>query len=550
MIDRFVYKLILLLIISTAVSSVLFTIGFFLFESQFESAFINFFTLNDQSSKIESLVTPSKVLAINFVVFLCSITLISKFKKISHFIFDELKWFLQILNDVVLTAFKSKAGLIIIIPTTALLFLAYTFTVTYDEALSYSLFISRGPLVSITYYPVPNNHVFFSLISTLITSIFSFDPVFLMRLLSIISFVLSAFFIFRILNIFISTDLSILICSLSIVMPFTMYYGFLGRGYSLITLLFFISTYILSLQSINKKNDLKIGIFSFLSAIGIFTIPTYIYAFFIHLVLIFFLIKKNTIQIILKSLIITTLMALTFYSPIIIFSGLDALVNNEYVESQNRIQLLNKLPKFIFETFSQIFNSRIIAVLFLINILLIGTKCLSRYKSKFDQIILIIFFTPILLISFQGVQPPPRIFIFWYSIFILSSYIYFFRDTKFFQYVNPIFIALSLQIVILLKTIDFPQSMVLNDPYAVKYSEIISKDQISILSSVDHMNTFLLYEKSKNNYRDMKVHYVPKFYSGNIQENYDWVILNKGEPAPVGYKNLYNENGWIFYIKH
>lgn len=299
--NRFIYPLIMFLLGMTVISSILFTVCF-LFEDQIEAKFIAFFMLNDQSSKFENILTPSRVLAVNSVIFLCSISLILKFKQIIDLIADELKWFVRIFNDVIFSVVKSKAGLVIILPTATLFFLAYTFTVTYDEALSYSLFISRGHLVSMTYYPVPNNHIFFSLISTFVTSLPSSDPVFLMRSISVISYVLSACFILKLLNIFMSKELSILICALYLVMPFTLYYGFLGRGYSFITLLFFLSLYILCVQSIDKKHDLKIGIFSVLSAIGIYTIPTYVYAFFINLALILFFLKANSILIVCKSI--------------------------------------------------------------------------------------------------------------------------------------------------------------------------------------------------------------------------------------------------------
>ncbi len=545
--NRFISQLIVLILIAIASYAIFFTVGFYLFENRIEAALINFSTLNEQSSKFETIVTPSKVLAINSIILFCSITLIYKFKKISDLIVNEWKWFIGIFNDVILSVVKSKTGLIIIFPTAALLFLASTFTVTYDEALSYSLFISRGPLVSITYYPVPNNHIFFSLMSTFITSIFSYDPVLLMRLFSVISFVISGFFIFRLLNIFLLKEVSILICALYLVMPFTLYYGFLGRGYSFIALLFFISAYILCVQNIEKTYDFKIGIFSFLSAIGIYTIPSYLYAFFINLVLILFFLKVNSIKVLFKSIILTFSMALILYAPVIVFSGIDALINNEYVESQNRVKIFYELPNFIFETFTKIFNSKILAILFLLNMLIIGIKSLSKYKSSFDRVILIIFLVPIILITLQGVQPPPRVFTFWYSILVLSSYIYFYKQTNFFQNINPVFVSIFIQILILFNTVEFPKKMVFNDPFAAKYSEIISRDHISILSTVDHINTFLLYEKTKNKYQNMKVNYAQKNDDWNVQEKYDWVILNKGESAPAGYQEIYNENEWVFY---
>jgi hypothetical protein len=539
--------LVKLIFIALAVSCLGFAVAFFLFEIDIENFLIAFFSLNEQASKFKYIVTPQKVLMISAIIFITSLIAIYKMTYIKEYIAKELFWFHAICKDVILSTLRIKTGILIVLPAAVLLILALTFTVTYDEALSYSMFISRGPLISIAYYPVPNNHIFFSLLSTLLTSLISLDPILIMRLLSIFSFIMSFFFIYKFLTLIVSKEVSTLISAIYIAMPFSIYYGFLGRGYSLLVLIFFVCTYIIFLQIAENKQTLKIGVFSILSAIGIFTIPTYIYAFLINIVFIFLSRRKGSFQPIAKSILLTFGISIIFYSPAIIFSGVDAIVSNEYVESKNRIQLFYNLPSFIFETFAIVVNSKPFAQFFLFSMLIIAIKYCSKYRAKMDKVILTLFFVPILLIVLQGVQPPPRVFIFWYSLAILPFYIFIYNEQRFFKFVNPLLLSICIQVIVLTKTFGFPQTMIFNDPFAAKYSSIIAEDKISILSSVDHMNTFLLYEKSINNYQDMRVQYQQNVTIKDKKINYDWIILNSGEPAPLNYQEIYNENGWVFF---
>ncbi|MDA9927804.1 hypothetical protein N9D92_02535 [Gammaproteobacteria bacterium] len=539
--------LVKLFFIAFAISCLGFAVAFFLFEIEIENFLIAFFSFNEQASKFKYIVTPQKVLMISAIVFIATLIGIYKITYIKEYLTRELFWFLAVCKDVILSTLRIKTGILIVLPAAVLLTLASTFTVTYDEALSYSMFISRGPLISIAYYPVPNNHIFFSLLSSLLTSLISLDPILIMRLLSIFSFIISFFFIYKFLTLIVSKEASTLISAVYIVMPFSIYYGFLGRGYSLLLLIFFTCTYIIFLQIAENKQTLKIGVFSILSAIGIFTIPTYIYAFLVNIVFILLFSRSSSFQPIAKSMILTFGISTVFYSPAIIFSGLDAIVGNEYVESKNRVHLFYKLPSFIFETFVIIFNSKPFAQFFLFSILIIAIKYFSKYRAKMDKIILTLFFVPILLIVLQGVQPPPRVFFFWYSLAILPFYIFLYNEQRLFKFANPFLLAICIQVIVLTKTFGFPQTMIFNDPFAAKYSSIIAEDKISILSSVDHMNTFLLYEKSINNYQDMRVQYQEKVTEKDKKINYDWIILNSGEPTPLNYQEIYNENGWVFF---
>src|SRR5205823_540626 len=86
---------------------------------------------------------------------------------------------------------KISLSLVFIAIVALRIFYWYKFPLFTDEAFSYVYFVSRGFLVSATYYPGPNNHVFYSELCTF-TDLFFNDPLWVMRLPSfLISMVLS-----------------------------------------------------------------------------------------------------------------------------------------------------------------------------------------------------------------------------------------------------------------------------------------------------------------------------------------------------------------------
>ena len=87
----------------------------------------------------------------------------------------------------------------------------------------------------------------------------------------------------------------------------------------------------------------------------------------------------------------------------------------------------------------------------------------------------------------------------------------------------------------------------MNDPFASKYSRILSGDNVSILTNVDHMSVFLKYQKVTNGFKDMDVVYKKNISNNDSFKNFNWIIVENCTFAPKGYLKIYEENYWCFY---
>ena len=256
---------------------------------------------------------------------------------ISKFISTEVLFFDKILY--------SKFYLLLVFPLALNLYLIITLPITYDEAWTYNNFISKGLLVSVSYYPMPNNHVLYNAISSIINLFFNSNSIYIFRLISCFFYILSIYVFLKILLLrgkkFLK--LNYLILSLAPLTLITIYQSSLARGYSLLLFLFLVC--ILILLSITKKDKFyKWVCWAIFTSLCFFTNPAYFYT---HLVicLIIFLFIQNSF----KNLVIGNALSFIFtvflYSPIIIFQGFDFLLK---IKTTDELSYLNYL-KHIFE---------------------------------------------------------------------------------------------------------------------------------------------------------------------------------------------------------
>ena len=66
----------------------------------------------------------------------------------------------------------SRGKFVLTIPLACSIYYAIRLPVTYDEAWTYLYFTINSPLVSASFYPAPNNHILFSLLARVTTSLF------------------------------------------------------------------------------------------------------------------------------------------------------------------------------------------------------------------------------------------------------------------------------------------------------------------------------------------------------------------------------------------
>lgn len=287
--------------------------------------------------------------------------------------------------------------------------------ITYDEASNYMLFSRKGIKFCMSYYLAPQNHILHSILTAisiklpLATTLSLRLPSFLVGTLCLISFVLVIYRLFDLATSFVS------VIFFGFSAP-VLVYGTLARGYSLQILCAIFSFYaFIELYSSRASPKLRnFFILGVSSIIGHYTIPCYLYvtAPVYIIVAIKFLIenkRKSIVRLIWLSIIVGVI-TLLLYIPVFLQTGIDSLINNQFVAPKARGQVLSEL----IPHFKAVFNSLIsltlwksVMVLSLtISLLLFSLKD-QENKSKVIAITFYLMACPVILLA-HSVVPFPR----------------------------------------------------------------------------------------------------------------------------------------------
>jgi hypothetical protein len=212
-----------------------------------------------------------------------------------------------------------------------------TLPISYDEAWTYLNFTSTNVFVSASYYPAPNNHILFSLLTNF-SALLPLPPKVAVRfpnlLISIGSFWI-VLYIFRAL--FRSGIAVFLTVSLYVSYPFSLY-STQGRGYLLYILFAGLSFYFMYTNRYKKSKNRWI-LFGLSSLLGLYTIPSFIYASAsIGLCgALWFLCTKDWTGLLKFGItgILTGILTITAYIPVFLVNGLSAVTNNPFVEEKS-----------------------------------------------------------------------------------------------------------------------------------------------------------------------------------------------------------------------
>lgn len=228
---------------------------------------------------------------------------------------------------------------------------AIQFPISYDEAWTYLNFTGKSILSSASYYPAPNNHIFFSVLTNIAHVIPISDPKIKMRFISILSSVLSSYIFFKLLTRFYSKKISLYTTALFTFSYPVALYSIQARGYEMLLLFSLIAIYttVSYIQNAQRKY-LVIYLLSIIA--GFYTIPTFLY-FFASLQLFILCHCLVTKQIaLLKKFMIADLIAgfmvLILYAPVIFINGISAITENPYVKSISFSSVTVQLPAHLF----------------------------------------------------------------------------------------------------------------------------------------------------------------------------------------------------------
>lgn len=218
-----------------------------------------------------------------------------------------------------------------------LLYLAYTLPVHYDEWYSYRHFSSAPLATTISFYPGTNNHVFYNLIAHFFVWPHSLVS-FFMRLPSVIAAILTIWYLYKLCKNYTSNFSAWLVVLAYSTSYNVILYAVEARGYAFVNL-FTVLAIEQAVQFCAKapgiKNYLK---FAVVQALGLFTVPTFIYALVpIYLFLSFyFLISAQYNRLFSVALLagLSILVSTILYGPIILSGGLETLLHTTSTEGK------------------------------------------------------------------------------------------------------------------------------------------------------------------------------------------------------------------------
>ena len=423
----------------------------------------------------------------------------------------------------------------------------YAQPITNDEAFTFLNYVNPGFAAAISYYNLTNNHILHSILCN-IFNLLPISPVYSLRITSLLASSISLFIAFLFYRRYLSTKAAFIAFVLYALMPVSVQYGFLARGYSLLLLFTFISTAaLLSLTNNSKNKKYNWIIYIISSSLGFYSIPVYIHVFASQIIfyLAYLIINKqklNSYKPLIANIIIISLLVAMLYSPVVIISGLNSLIGNEYVQPIGFSQFISEFKIFLIHLPSWFFAGNIYLSV-VVYTMVLGGIVYSFFKNRILFLVIIsAFFTPLCLNFALRVMPLNRIFIF-ILIFIslaLGLFIEFIEKAAIrrkirIHWILYAFTALMVFIMITdLNTHCRLHAEKNNKAYT--FANLISSNSSIYSTNTVRYYTFL---KFKAQFLDMKdIHLYRKNFDGNFP--YIYISENKDKNEHIVKKSKYH----------
>lgn len=297
-----------------------------------------------------------------------------------------------------------------------------------DEAYNFNHFVLAGFKNIISEY-TPNNHIFHTLLVRLSYLTLGPEP-WKIRLPAFIAGIIVIILTYLFFRFYYNERVALLASGLVATSPLPIDFSANARGYTL-SILFFLLIFILSLsiaQSRNFYKSLSKSLaFSVASALGFYTIPTFLYPFGVVCMWWLFLILKKEpgerikfFLLLIALVAITALLTALLYLPVVLNSGIEVLISNPTVKPLPRVDFWERLktswkPNWLLLNlgFPTLISEVLLAGFFLSFLNRKLTEERKDYPNLFLPVIL--FIVPALFI--QKVVPYARVWLFLYPIY-------------------------------------------------------------------------------------------------------------------------------------
>ncbi|MDJ1483526.1 glycosyltransferase family 39 protein [Cytophagaceae bacterium YF14B1] len=288
-----------------------------------------------------------------------------------------------------------------------------TIPISYDEAWTYLNFSSKPIFVTLTYYPAPNNHILF----TLLTDIFSHLPIptqIALRLPNWFVLLLTGWVSLLILRDWFSSSTALVgMCLFMISYPVQLY-SLQARGYLLYILLGMLAFY-LTYKIITRSDIRQYQVpFIVVCVLGFYVMPSFLYvAFSCSVSILFFLLQDQTWKkwkTLFVSFLWIVILTVCLYLPVFLVSGVKSVYDNPYVKRYVFTEALTKLIPHLQATANWLvgYFSNYSYLLLIVIVMGLVVYSISRKFQPLTIISLIFLVCPAVIIMFHKAIPFER----------------------------------------------------------------------------------------------------------------------------------------------
>lgn len=223
-----------------------------------------------------------------------------------------------------------------------------------DEAFSYALLVDRGLLVTMLYYPGPNNHIGFLVWPALLNHLLA-DPVWTMRLPAlVVSGGLTGWLWLRLVRAFgyWPATVAVHLWSWS---EYGLRYAVQGRGYGLL-----LACALWALHTgmrYRQNRDALSGVYMALAlGYGCWTSPAFVYPWATGLLWLLLCrlawpaaLEGRTLGGLMRWMAVGGMLTLLLYTPVALLNGLSAIVANPWVQPMSATQWVKEFPAYFYQ---------------------------------------------------------------------------------------------------------------------------------------------------------------------------------------------------------
>jgi hypothetical protein len=269
--------------------------------------------------------------------------------------------------------------------------------ISYDEAWTYLNFSSKSPLVTLSYYPAPNNHILFTL-ATNFSSLLPLPHAIALRLPNLLLLPIAFMAFTFILKEWFSGTIALIGASLLIASYPVQLYSLQARGYLLYIVLgaaAFYNIYKLVHLPVDKIRYYQY-LFILICISGFYVMPSFLYVLFscgVYSLLSIIIAKEwARLKVVVRSGLWIVVGTLIVYTPVLLASGWQAVFNNPYVQRYSYSVIVTSLLPHFRDTGNWLVGF-LLPYSGIIILLIIVSLMIDSFVAKRDQSLLLLSLT-------------------------------------------------------------------------------------------------------------------------------------------------------------